>query len=84
MSAFPAYSITSSFTQLSMQLLPGVLVGVVLGGLFSATMSTADSQVLSCSASIAHDIFPTKKSDHYLLSRAATVERCCAPMPPKA
>ena len=59
--------------QLALQLLPGVLVGVVLGGLFSATMSTADSQVLSCSASIAHDIFPSKKSDHYLLSRGATV-----------
>jgi sodium/proline symporter len=59
--------------QLSLQLLPGVLVGVVLGGLFSATMSTADSQVLSCSASIAQDIFPSKKSDHYLLTRGATV-----------
>jgi sodium/proline symporter len=59
--------------QLALQLLPGVLVGVVLGGLFSATMSTADSQVLSCSASIAHDIFPSQKSDHYLLSRGATV-----------
>jgi len=59
--------------QLALQLLPGVLVGVVLGGLFSATMSTADSQVLSCSASIAHDVFPSKKSDHYVLSRGATV-----------
>jgi sodium/proline symporter len=59
--------------QLALELLPGVLVGVVLGGLFSATMSTADSQVLSCSASIAHDIFPSKKSDRYLLSRGATV-----------
>jgi sodium/proline symporter len=59
--------------QLALQLLPDVLVGVVLGGLFSATMSTADSQVLSCSASIAHDIFPSKKSDHYTLSRGATV-----------
>lgn len=59
--------------QLALQLLPGVLVGVVLGGLFSATMSTADSQVLSCSASIAHDIFPSQKSDHYILSRGATV-----------
>jgi len=59
--------------QLSLQLLPGVLVGVILGGLFSATMSTADSQVLSCSASIAQDIFPSKKRDHYLVSRAATV-----------
>jgi len=59
--------------QLSLQLLPSILVGVVLGGLFSATMSTADSQVLSCSASIAHDIFPSRKSDHYVLSRGATV-----------
>jgi len=59
--------------QLAMQLLPGALVGVVLGGLFSATMSTADSQVLSCSASIAHDVFPSQKSDHYLLTRGATV-----------
>jgi sodium/proline symporter len=59
--------------QLALQLLPGVLVGVVLGGLFSATMSTADSQVLSCSASIAQDIFPSKKGDHYLLTRGATV-----------
>jgi len=59
--------------QLALQLLPGVLVGVVLGGLFSATMSTADSQVLACSASIAHDVFPSRKSDHYLLSRGATV-----------
>ena len=59
--------------QLALQLLPGVLVGVVLGGLFSATMSTADSQVLSCSASIAYDIFPSQKSDHYFLSRVATV-----------
>ena len=59
--------------QLALQLLPGVLVGVVLAGLFSAIMSTADSQVLSCSASIAYDIFPSKKSDHYLLSKGATV-----------
>jgi sodium/proline symporter len=59
--------------KLALQLLPGVLVGVVLGGLFSATMSTADSQVLSCSASIAHDIFPSKESDHYRLTRVATV-----------
>jgi sodium/proline symporter len=37
-------------------------------------MSTADSQVLSCSASIAQDIFPSKtRDDHYRLSRGATV-----------
>ena len=43
---------------LSTQLLPGPLVGLVLAGLFAATMSTADSQVLSCSAALTQDIFP--------------------------
>lgn len=43
---------------LSMSLLPSALVGVMLAGLFSATMSTADSQLLSCSAAITQDINP--------------------------
>jgi SSS family transporter len=41
-------------------LLPSVLVGLMLAGIFAATMSTADSLVLSCSASITHDILPHK------------------------
>jgi sodium/proline symporter len=36
-------------------LLPGVAVGVVLGGIFASTMSTTDSQVLSCSAVLSED-----------------------------
>lgn len=43
---------------LSLALLPDVLVGLTLAGLFAATMSTADSQVLSCSAAITEDLFP--------------------------
>ena len=43
---------------LSIELLPPWLVGLILAGLFSATMSTADSQVLSCSAAVTQDIFP--------------------------
>jgi len=43
---------------LSQQLLAAFLVGVMLAGLFSATMSTADSQILSCSAALTQDIFP--------------------------
>ena len=42
---------------LALDLLPGVLVGLVLAGLFAATMSTADSQILSCTASLTRDIF---------------------------
>jgi Na+/proline symporter len=41
---------------LSQQLLPQVLVGVILAGLFAATMSTADSQILSCSAALTEDM----------------------------
>ena len=46
---------------ISQQLLPEVMVGLVLAGLFAATMSTADSLVLSCSASISRDLLPEKK-----------------------
>jgi sodium/proline symporter len=49
---------------LSIQLLPEILVGLVLAGLFAATMSTADSQVLSCSAAITQDIAPRPNSSH--------------------
>ncbi len=43
---------------LSLELLQVVLVGLMLAGLFSATISTADSQILSCSAALTQDIFP--------------------------
>lgn len=43
---------------LSGNLLPGFLVGVMLAGLFAATISTADSQILSCSAALTQDLFP--------------------------
>ena len=43
---------------LALELLPVVLVGLMLAGLFSATISTADSQILSCSAALTQDLFP--------------------------
>lgn len=45
---------------LSQQLLPPVAVGLVLAGLFAATMSSADSQILSCSAALTEDVLPPK------------------------
>jgi sodium/proline symporter len=48
-------------------LLPPVLVGLILAGIFAATMSTADSLVLSCSAAITHDILPHKIEQTWLL-----------------
>ena len=52
--------------------LPGVLVGLVLAGLFSATMSTADSQVLSCSAALTQDLFSSWR-ESYAKSKFATL-----------
>ncbi|WP_444913045.1 sodium/proline symporter [Microbulbifer sp. PAAF003] len=45
---------------MAMDLLPPVFVGLILAGIFAATMSTADSLLLSCSAAITHDILPQK------------------------
>lgn len=53
-------------------LLPDVLVGLILAGLFAATMSTADSQILSCSAAITYDL-PFNRKHSYLLTKLSTV-----------
>ncbi len=57
---------------LSNQLLPEILVGLMLAGIFAATMSTADSQILSCSASINND-FGFKKKNSYRTAKLATI-----------
>ncbi|MEX0964464.1 MAG: sodium/proline symporter [Pseudohongiellaceae bacterium] len=56
---------------MALQLLPPVLVGLTLAGIFAATMSTADSLVLSCSAALTHDLLP-KNIERPLLIRLAT------------
>lgn len=60
-----------AFPQMALTLLPDGVVGLVLAGLFSATMSTADSQVLACSAAVTQDIAPQWRSS-YGASKAAT------------
>jgi sodium/proline symporter len=57
---------------LASELMPPVLVGVVLAGLFSATMSTADSQILACSAAITHDLWP-RLGESYLANKLGTL-----------
>lgn len=39
-------------------LLPDILTGTVLAAIFAATLSTADSMLLSCSAAISQDLIP--------------------------
>jgi sodium/proline symporter len=43
---------------LAQQLLPDAFVGLMLAGIFAATISTADSQILCCSAALTQDILP--------------------------
>ena len=57
---------------LAQQLLPSVLVGLVLAGLFAATMSTADSQLLACSAALTQDIFP-QYAQNYQVVKMVTI-----------
>lgn len=55
------------------ELLPDVFIGMILAGIFAATMSTADSLVLSCSAAITHDLMPERQEKTWKLKLATAV-----------
>jgi SSS family solute:Na+ symporter/sodium/proline symporter len=63
---------------MALELLPPVLVGVVLAGIFAATMSTADSLVLACSAAITHDLVPDRLEAPWALKMATAGVTCFA------
>jgi len=50
--------------KLAMESLSPLLGGLILASIFAATMSTADSQVLACTAAITDDIRPQWSQDH--------------------
>ncbi|MBF2007325.1 sodium/proline symporter [Chlorogloeopsis fritschii PCC 9212] len=52
---------------LAQELLPSIFVGLMLAGVFAATMSTADSQILCCSAALTQDIFPNFANSYKLV-----------------
>jgi len=49
---------------LAMEVLNPFLAGVILASIFAATMSTADSQVLACTAAITDDVKPEWSQNH--------------------
>jgi sodium/proline symporter len=57
---------------MALELLPPLFVGIVLAGIFAATMSTADSLVLSCSSALTHDLLP-RRLERTLELKAATL-----------
>lgn len=60
--------------QLAQQMLPAVLVGVIFAGIFAATISTADSLILSCTASLSRDIkIFEKHKDSYRFLKICTL-----------
>ena len=67
-----AFDSELALLRLSQQMLPGVLVGFILAGLFAATISTADSQILSCSAALTQDLFP-HWGESYTHTKAGTL-----------
>ena len=58
------------------ELLSPVLAGVVIAAVLSAIMSTADSQLLVCASSIAHDLKRDQSEPSLWLSRAAVCFMC--------
>jgi len=44
--------------KMALELLPPVATGLVLAGIFAATISTADSLILSCSSCLSQDLLP--------------------------
>ncbi len=68
-----AFDAELALPTMAQQLLPPVLVGLILAGIFAATMSTADSLILSCSAALTHDLLPHKSENMLLLKSATTL-----------
>lgn len=53
-----AFDAELALPTVALDLLPGILVGVVIAGMFAATLSTADSLILSCAANLTDDFAP--------------------------
>ena len=55
-----AFDAELALPMMAQELFPPVLVGLILAGVFAATISTADSLILSCSSALTHDLIPHK------------------------
>ena len=53
----------TALPRLAIAVLPSILVGLMLSGIFAAIVSTADSQILSCSAALGTDLLKEQKND---------------------
>ncbi len=58
---------------MALEVLPPFLVGLILAGVFAATMSTADSLILSCSSALTHDLLPHNIEDTRILKLGTAI-----------
>lgn len=58
---------------MAMEVLPPAMVGLILAGIFAATMSTADSLVLASSAAVTHDLAPERLETPFMLKLATAI-----------
>ncbi len=73
-----AFDAELALPTMALQLLPPALVGLILAGVFAATMSTADSLVLSCSAAVTHDLLPNKIENQLFIKVTTVLVTLCA------
>lgn len=71
-SAAAAKAAEQTLPAIATLVMPDVLLGTLLAGVFAATISTADSQILSCSAAITQDVMPQYR-ESYRASKLATL-----------
>ena len=67
-----AFDAELALPTIALALLPDVLVGVILAGIFAATMSTADSLIISCAGSLTDDLPRHPKRNLWWVKLATT------------
>lgn len=70
----------SALVNLSQQVFPPVLAGIVVAATLSAIMSTADSQLLVAASAVCYDLRSTKTKPSLTLSRYTVVVMCIIAM----
>ena len=70
---FGGFDAELGLPMMAMETMPAIGVGMILASIFAATMSTADSQVLACTAAITDDIKPEWREDHKTTKKVTLV-----------
>ena len=73
-----SFDVELALPRMAAGLLPDLGIGIVLAGIFAATLSTADSLILSCSAALTGDLLPQFGKQAWMLKAATFSTALCA------